>query len=102
MNRQSKLLFLLLSVMILCTLICGLYFFEADGGDSAAKATASYAAVMSGDGRAIVFTDKNGCTITEINIEGRIFTESEREALARGITVLSEEELMSLAEDYAW
>ncbi len=99
MSRQSKLFFLLLSVMLLCTLICGLYFFEKDSNTSA-QSLIPCAAVLSEDGSRIIFTDSNGTQITQINTEGMIFSESERESLLRGITARSEDELMSMVEDY--
>ena len=99
MGNQNKLLFLFLSIMLLCTLICGLYFFEKGNGTAAISMTPC-AAILSEDGKIIFFTDKNGSPITQISTDGMIFSDGEREALLHGITASSEEELMSIAEDY--
>ncbi len=85
--------------MLLCTLICGLHFFEKDS-DTSAQSLIQCAAVLSEDGSKIIFTDSNGMQITQIDTDGMIFSESERESLLRGITALSEDELMSMVEDY--
>lgn len=99
MGNQNKLLFLFLSVMLLCTLICGLFFFE-KGNETASSLLTPCAAILSEDGKSIVFTDRNGSPITQISTDGMFFSDREREALMYGITALSEEELMSIAEDY--
>lgn len=99
MGIQNKLLFLFLSVSVLCTFICGLYFFEKND-PNVSNERKTYTAFLSDDGKKICLTDVNGIVSDVIDISGISLSNEENDTLKKGIRAKSFEELMSIAEDY--
>lgn len=100
MNNRNKMLYIFLSVMLLCALVCSLYFFET--GLTKAQGSLPPLTVMLAEGTStLIFTDENGAVTREISIAGLDLSADEIKTLQRGISVSSDAELMSIAEDYS-
>lgn len=85
--------------MLLCTLICGLFFFERTESTSL-KAMPPLSAILSDDEKHIVFTDEKGRPATSVDISNKKLSSDEYTLLKNGIRVQTKSELMSIAEDY--
>ena len=93
MYKKSNNIYIFLSLCLICLLIIGVYFFP-EKTDEAAYTLKEYS------GSLAVFTT-DGSIIESINDSNiASLPPDDREKLKKGITVFSEEELISLIEDF--